>query len=139
MHVLVYGIDQSQHEQLQELAENIYDVAAFIERHRIAHSVAHPIYRQNDRLERWHLERLLLMFKGFECLNGAHSALHREAFEPVLNRLSPREISRLSGIHGIPQRWQEQWIKARIAGRFRAARVDSAQAQTPRGAMRCGR
>ena len=25
----------------------------------------------------WHLERLLLMFKGFECINGAHSAVHR--------------------------------------------------------------
>ena len=43
--------------------------------------------RQNDKLERWHLERLLLLFKGFECLNGAHSPLHREAFEPVLNRV----------------------------------------------------
>ncbi|MBW3607792.1 MAG: DNA-directed RNA polymerase subunit beta', partial [Actinobacteria bacterium] len=65
-------------------ANNIYDVAELIEREGIAHAVAHPIYRQNEKLERWHLERLLLLFKGFECLNGAHSALHREAFEPVL-------------------------------------------------------
>src|SRR3954469_17025305 len=28
MHVLVYGITAEQHEQLQELADNIYDVAA---------------------------------------------------------------------------------------------------------------
>src|SRR5690242_7208515 len=55
MHVLVYGISPEQHEQLQDLAENIYDVAAYLERHRIANSVAHPIYRQNDKLERWHV------------------------------------------------------------------------------------
>jgi hypothetical protein len=44
--------------------QSIYDVAAYIERRQIAHAVAHPIYRQNDKLERWHLERLLLLFKG---------------------------------------------------------------------------
>ncbi|MGH7215011.1 MAG: PHP domain-containing protein, partial [Tepidisphaeraceae bacterium] len=85
MHVLVWGVTPQQHDALQARAENIYDVAEYVERQRIAHAVAHPIYRQNDRLERWHLERLILMFKGFECLNGAHSPLHREAFEPVLD------------------------------------------------------
>src|SRR5687767_2168262 len=116
MHVLVYGITQDDHEQLQRLAPNIYDVAEYVERQRVAHSVAHPIYRQNDKLERWHLERLLLMFKGFECLNGAHSALHREAFEPVLDRLTRQEIQKLSEQHGLPSRWPQPWAKARTAG-----------------------
>ena len=88
--MLVYGIDPAIHESLQSRARNIYDVAEYIEQNQIAHAVAHPIYRQNDKLERWHLERLLLLFKGFECLNGAHSALHREAFEPLLDRLDRR-------------------------------------------------
>src|SRR5687768_15608944 len=116
MHVLVYGITSEDHERLQQLAPNIYDVAEYVERNRIAHSVAHPIYRQNDKLERWHLERLLLMFKGFECLNGAHSALHREAFEPVLNRLTRQEVQKLSERHGLLPRWPEPWFKARTAG-----------------------
>jgi glycosyltransferase involved in cell wall biosynthesis len=116
MHVLVWGIDANQHAELQRRAKNIYHVAEYIERQRIAHSVAHPIYRQNDKLERWHLERLLLMFKGFECLNGAHSPLHREAFEPVLDRLTRQEIQRLSETHGLLPRWHEPWIKSRTAG-----------------------
>jgi glycosyltransferase involved in cell wall biosynthesis len=116
MHVLVYGITPDDHRELQRLAPNIYDVAEYVERNRIAHSVAHPIYRQNDKLERWHLERLLLMFKGFECLNGAHSALHREAFEPVLERLTRAELQKLSERHSLPPRWPEPWVKARTAG-----------------------
>ncbi|HWP40004.1 MAG TPA: glycosyltransferase, partial [Tepidisphaeraceae bacterium] len=116
LHVLVYGITSQQHEQLQALASNIYDVAEYIERNNIAHSVAHPIYRQNDKLERWHLERLLLLFKGFECLNGAHSSLHREAFEPLLDRLTRQQIARLSETHGLAPRWPEPWIKARTGG-----------------------
>src|SRR5215211_4882722 len=112
MHVLVFGIGCEQHDRLQSCARNIYDVAEFLERNQIAHAVAHPIYRQNDKLERWHLERLLLLFKGFECLNGAHSALHREAFEPVLDRLTRGEIQKLSERHGLAPRWPEPWLKA---------------------------
>ena len=116
LHLLVYGIDRAQHDKLQSLARNIYDVAAYIESGRIAHSVAHPIYRQNDKLERWHLERLLLLFKGFECLNGAHMQYHRAAFEPVLDRLTPREIDRLATVHDLRPRWPEPWVKSRTAG-----------------------
>ena len=116
MHVLVYGHTAAQHDALQAMARDIYKVAAYFEEHGLAHSVAHPIYRQNDKLERWHLERLLLLFKTFECLNGAHSALHREAFEPLLESLTPDEIDRLSKVHGIAPRWPEPWKKGRTAG-----------------------
>ncbi len=116
MHVLVYGISREDHEKLQSLASNIYKVAEYVEANRLAHAVAHPIYRQNDRLERWHLERLLLLFKGFECLNGAHSPLHREAFEPLLDRITPQEIARLSDTHGLRPRWPQPHFKARTAG-----------------------
>ena len=116
MHVLVYGITPEDHAALQSLSDNIYDVADYVERHDLAHAVAHPIYRQNEKLERWHLERLLLLFKGFECLNGAHSGLHREAFEPVLDRLTRAEVQKLSERHGLSPRWPEPWKKSRVGG-----------------------
>lgn len=116
MHVLVFGISPDDHDQLQRRANNIYDVADYVAERQIAHSVAHPIYRQNDKLERWHLERLILMFKGFECLNGAHSPLHREAFEPVLDRLTRQEVQKLADRHGLAPKWPEPWVKARTGG-----------------------
>ncbi len=116
LHLLVYGIDRETHATLQSMANDLYQVAEYLEKHNIAHSVAHPIYRQNDKLEKWHLERLLLIFKGFECLNGAHSSLHREAFEPIVDRLTPAEIERLSRKHDLKPRWEEPWVKTRTAG-----------------------
>lgn len=116
MHILVWGLDRAHHEALQSRARDIYSVAEYIESNQLAHSVAHPIYRQNDKLERWHVERLLLLFKGFECLNGAHSSLHREAFEPLLDRLTRQEIARLSETHSLVPRWPDPWIKSRTAG-----------------------
>ncbi|HVT88481.1 MAG TPA: glycosyltransferase [Tepidisphaeraceae bacterium] len=116
MHVLAFGISPEDHKALQSRAKNIYSVAEYLQANQIAHSVAHPIYRQNDMLERWHVERLLLLFKGFECLNGAHSSLHREAFEPLLDRLTRQEIARLSETHGLEPRWPQPWVKARTGG-----------------------
>jgi glycosyltransferase involved in cell wall biosynthesis len=116
MHVLLWGLTRKDHDELQSRAKSIYDVAGYIESQKLAHAVAHPIYRQNDKLERWHVERLLLLFKGFECLNGAHSSLHREAFEPLLESLDRNEIARLAKTHGIAPRWPEPWVKARVGG-----------------------
>jgi glycosyltransferase involved in cell wall biosynthesis len=116
MHVLVYGITREDHAALQAVARDIYEVARYVEERRIAHVVAHPIYRQNDRLERWHVERLLLLFKGFECLNGAHSPLHREAFEPLLAWLTRAEIEKLAIKHDLRPRWPEPWVKAKTGG-----------------------
>src|SRR6266513_562601 len=99
MHVVVWGLNQSDHDELQKRAADIYAVAEYLQERRLAHAVAHPLYRQNEKLEKWHLERLLLLFKGFECLNGAHSPLHREAFEPLLDRLDEQEIARLEEKH----------------------------------------
>jgi glycosyltransferase involved in cell wall biosynthesis len=116
MHVLVWGITREDHDALQARAQDIYQVAAYLEQKRLAHAVAHPLYRQNDKLERWHLERLILLFKGFECLNGAHSALHREAFDPMLNNLTRQSLQDLADRHLIVPRWPEPWFKARTGG-----------------------
>ncbi len=116
IHLLVWGLNKSDHDAMQAVAQDIYKVAEYVEGHNLAHSVAHPVYRQNDVLELWHLERLALMFKGFECLNGAHSALHREALEPFVDGLTEERIAVLSRRHGMPARWPQPWIKARTGG-----------------------
>ena len=116
IHLLVWGLTKADHDAMQAVADDIYKVAEYVEAHQLAHAVAHPVYRQNDLLERWHLERLALLFKGFECLNGAHSALHREALEPFVDELTPERIDILSRRHGLAPRWPEPWIKSRTAG-----------------------
>jgi len=116
IHLLVWGLTAEDHAVLQAAADNIYTVADEIERRNLAHSVAHPVYRQNDRLERWHLERLILMFKGFETLNGSHSVLHRQSLEPVLDALTPAMICELTSLHRMPARWPEPHTKTRTGG-----------------------
>jgi hypothetical protein len=116
IHLLVWGITPSDHDALQRNAGDIYAVARYVEQHRIAHAVAHPLYRQNGVLDRRHVERLILIFSGFECLNGAHSMTHREVFEPLLDDLDAAEIRRLERAHRLDAVGAKPWIKTRTAG-----------------------
>ena len=67
MHVLVYGISRADHEALQSLAENIYDVAAYIARERIAHAVA---TRSTARTRSWSAGT----WSGYCCCSRVSSA-----------------------------------------------------------------
>ncbi|HTW94110.1 MAG TPA: glycosyltransferase [Tepidisphaeraceae bacterium] len=116
MHVLVWGLNAEDHRALQAMAADIYKVADYLADHQLAHSVAHPLYRQNDRLEKWHVERLILLFKGFETLNGAHSPLHRDAFEPLLDDLTSDRVAHLAAVHSLSPRWPAPHVKARTGG-----------------------
>lgn len=51
MHVLLWGITPADHLAVQSMNQDIYRVAEYIEYRRIAHAVAHPVYRQNDLLD----------------------------------------------------------------------------------------
>jgi len=116
IHLLVWGITSEDHAAMQHVAHDIYALAAYVAEHRIAHAVAHPLYRQNGILDRRHIERLLLLFNGFECLNGAHSMTHREVFEPLLEELDVAEIRRLERLHRLDAIWPKPWLKTRTAG-----------------------
>jgi glycosyltransferase involved in cell wall biosynthesis len=116
IHVLVWGITAGDHAAMQAVAHDIYRVANYIFENRIAHAVAHPLYVQNGLLDRWHIERLVLMFNGFECLNGAHSERHRAAFEPMLDALDATEIARIEREHSMRSPWPRPWEKVRTAG-----------------------
>ena len=116
IHLLVWGLTPADHAALQRAAADIYAVAEIVEARQLAHAVAHVLYRQNDRLERFHLDRLILLFKGFEVLNGAHSVLHRQHLEPVLDALTPERIAAMAAEHGLAARWPQPHVKARTGG-----------------------
>ena len=116
IHLLIWGITAEDHAAMQRIAHDIYALAAYVAERRIAHAVAHPLYRQNGILDRRHIERLLLLFNGFECLNGAHSMTHREVFEPLLEELDVAEIRRLERHHRLDAVWPKPWLKTRTGG-----------------------
>ncbi len=132
LHVLVWGLTPEHDEQLNtlKLRDNVYDFANWLHEHKLAHSFAHPLYIQNGKLTRWHLERAALLFKGWEIINGAHTGAHRVVIERYLSTLTPATIQRLSKKHAINPRFSRIWHKAHTAGSDDHGRMNIGQTWT---------
>lgn len=118
LHVLIWGLTPDLNEKLHGhgLRDDVYAFARFLRDHNLAHSLAHPLYVQNGRLSRWHVERATLLFRSFETLNGAHSSTLRDPIELFLRTLTPALMQEIEQRHGLESLWPRPWLKGRTAG-----------------------
>jgi glycosyltransferase involved in cell wall biosynthesis len=116
IHLLVWGISEAQHADLLTLRDNLFDLAAHLQRHQIAHAVAHPLYSINGKLETGHTERLILLFKHFEGVNGLRDALLSTLLQPILAGLTPEKIDELANRHNLAPTHPEPWKKILTGG-----------------------
>ncbi len=116
VHLLVWGISEAQHDEIVRLRDNIFDLQAFLQRKEIAHAVAHPLYSINGKLEATHLERLILLFKHFEGVNGLRDALLSDLAQNLLGSLTPEKIEIFANRHNLAPTHIEPWRKVFIGG-----------------------
>lgn len=116
IHVLVWGISEAQHAEIAALRENIYDLQGYLQKAAISHSVAHPLYNINGKLEASHLERLILLFKHFESINGLRDALLSELARELFSGLTPQKIEELANRHDLQPTHPEPWQKIFTGG-----------------------
>lgn len=110
VHVLALNINETQHDEIQKIRRNIYDLAHYLKNERILSIVAHPLYAVNDRLTTAHFEQMLLLFQNFE-LNGARNARENDCLRQVMGQLSEPVINRLADTHGIEPFYPLPWQK----------------------------
>jgi glycosyltransferase involved in cell wall biosynthesis len=116
VHVLVWGLTEAQHRELQAARENIFDLQAYLAAQNLTHAVAHPLYRVDDRLSLAHVEKLVLLFRHFEGLNGHRDALLSAVACEVFGALTPEKIDELANRHGLAPTHPEAWRKVFTAG-----------------------
>ncbi|MEI8343290.1 MAG: hypothetical protein WCH43_17350, partial [Verrucomicrobiota bacterium] len=115
-HLLVWGINETQHREIQSLRENIYDLQKYLASEDLAHAVAHPLFRTDDNLEPAHFEKLLLLFKCFEGINGLRDAMLGDIAQFIFAGLTPEKINSLAERHKIEPTHPEPWKKFLVAG-----------------------
>ncbi|MFG0306653.1 MAG: glycosyltransferase [Phycisphaerales bacterium JB040] len=118
LHVLVWGLTPDLADQIDRdsLRSDVYAFADWLEENALPHSFAHPLYIQNGRLTRWHVERCVLLFKGFECINGAHSDHLNRAIHRFVSDLDREQVEALEAKHALRARHDRPWIKAITGG-----------------------
>ena len=116
LHILVWGISEQQHRDIEGIRENIFDLQRYLQRAQIAHAVAHPLYSVNGKLEATHLEQLILLFKHFEGINGLRDALLSDLAQTLFKQLTPEQIDVFANRHGVAPTHAEPWRKILVGG-----------------------
>ena len=116
LHILVWGISEQQHRDIEGVRENIFDLQRYVQRAQIAHAVAHPLYSVNGKLEAMHLEQLILLFKHFEGINGLRDALLSDLAQTLFKQLTPEQIDVFANRHGVAPAHAEPWKKILVGG-----------------------
>src|SRR5213079_2336532 len=96
--------------------ENIFDFQHYLQAAHIAHAVAHPLYSVNGKLEADHLERLILLFKHFEGINGLRDALLNDLAQTLFSQLTSDKVAMLANRHNLAPTHPEPWKKILVGG-----------------------
>lgn len=116
IHVLVSGVTERQHRDLQEIRRNVYEVRDYIRAQGIVYSVAHPLFRVNDRLTLDQVEKLLVLFDRFEARNGMHDRRANDLVRRIFSSLNREMIEDLAERHGLEPFGPTPWIKTFTGG-----------------------
>src|SRR5437660_445053 len=116
IHILAWGITEKQHDDIVIIRDNIFALQKYLQSANIAHAVAHPLYSINGKLEASHLERLILLFKHFEGINGLRDALLSELAQQLFGSLSPEKIEELAKKHNLAPTHEQAWKKIVVGG-----------------------
>jgi glycosyltransferase involved in cell wall biosynthesis len=101
IHLLVWNLNEAQHEEIQNLRPNIYELSGYLRQQNLPHGVAHPLANINKLLTVEHFERLVLLFRCFEARNGNREPLAQEITNRCLGVLTPEKITELANRHNL--------------------------------------
>ncbi len=116
VHILVWGISEEQHAVLERLRPDIFELQRYLAWEDIAHAVAHPLYNINQKLTAGHVEKLLLLFRHFEGINGLRDSALSRSFQTIVHSLTPERMARIAAKHNLPPTHSEPWRKVLIGG-----------------------
>jgi glycosyltransferase involved in cell wall biosynthesis len=116
IHVLIYGINQREFEDIEKLRNNIYLLRDYIKEKKLAYSIAHATFSVNNRLTSDHLEKLVLLFDVFEGINGARNKRSNLQWIGFLKELTREDISKLYEKHRIEPISPDPWMKGFTGG-----------------------
>lgn len=111
IHILIYGLNEEQFETINLIRKDIYELRSYLLENELTHSVAHASYQVNGKLEREHLEKLILLFDVFESHNGGRNVLNNLGWKHILDHMDANRIEALYQKHRIEPASDEPWVK----------------------------
>lgn len=104
LHVLVWNLSEEDYRDVELCRGSVYELQALLVERRLAHALAHPLYRMGPPITPRHVERLLLLFGVWEGRNGARPVAHNEAACRIAELATPAYLELLANRHGLEPR-----------------------------------
>jgi glycosyltransferase involved in cell wall biosynthesis/predicted metal-dependent phosphoesterase TrpH len=101
LHVLVWGVTEEDHRDLQPYRPSVVELVAFLRERGLRHALAHPLYRMGPPLTVEHVERMMLLFSVWEGRNGARPAEANQLACRLAAAATPQLLARLAEKHGL--------------------------------------
>jgi glycosyltransferase involved in cell wall biosynthesis len=130
IHCLVSGITAGQFDDMQAIRENIYELREYMIQNRIIHTIAHPLFRVNDRLTPDHVEKLLVLFNRFEGINGSRVPRACNVANAIFSAMDANTIAQLADKHSLTPCGETPWVKVFTGGSDDHGGLYAAQAYT---------
>ena len=115
LHVLAYGVTESQHEDVSRLRESVFDLVKYLNQEGVVHALAHPLFPINERLAVEQFWQTLILFKTFE-LNGCRDEYQNSILKEILSRLTEDDMVLLADRFNLEPIHPEPWKKNIIGG-----------------------
>ncbi|NBS13731.1 MAG: hypothetical protein EBT57_02790 [Verrucomicrobia bacterium] len=116
VHLLAWNLGEKQFVEVERVRGNILDLSRFLRKEGIVHAVAHPLLNLDGKFKPEHFEKLILLFRVFETVNGHRARLTQEIAQACLQCLNPALIRELVRRHGIEPVDSEPWKKSLVGG-----------------------
>lgn len=116
VHILIYGFTEVQFAVINYLRSDIYELRDYLKQENLTHSVAHASYSVNGKLNREHLEKLILLFDTFEGINGGRVRANNMDWMMLTSQLTPNIIDTLYAKYKIEPYSHKSWQKGFTAG-----------------------
>lgn len=116
VHIVCLDINEQQHKEIYRIRDNIYELVKYLSTEDIVHFVAHPLFKANGNLTWEHFEKLILLFKRHEVLNGGRCRRTNFATKKFLLSLNEAYIETLANKHNIDPIGEEPWHKFFVGG-----------------------
>jgi glycosyltransferase involved in cell wall biosynthesis len=130
VHLLLWNLTEGQHAEIQQVRRNIYELQEYLAHVGILHAVAHPLYDTSRQLTADHIQKLVLLFKHFEGINGLRDSLLSDTARFILRSLTPETIQRFAERQQLEPTHPEPWRKILIGGSDDHAGIFPASAYT---------
>jgi glycosyltransferase involved in cell wall biosynthesis len=102
IHVLAWNITPPQHDRIQAVRANVYDLVDLLRREKIAHGCAHPLVSTNWKLDAATFEKVLVMFPVLEGTNGLTDRRIAGDLHAIIAGATPARIASLAAKHDLP-------------------------------------